>query len=269
MKKTIVLLDGNSLMFRAYYATAYTGNLMQTSNGLYTNALYGFVNMLNKIKSTFDCSCMLVAFDKGKTTFRHKQLSTYKGTRKHMPEELAMQIPLIKEYLDVLGIKRLELDEYEADDIVGSMAKLAANNGYHAICLSGDKDLLQLVSDNITVMLTKKGITELDEYTKDNFFEKMGFESSQMVDYKSMIGDNSDNLEGVKGIGPKTAVNLLTKYHDIETIYENLDSLTPKNKEAFINNKEICYQTKFLATIYQVCLPSLLRSQGSRGASGR
>ena len=251
MEKTIVLLDGNSLMFRAYYATAYTGNLMKTSTGLYTNALYGFVNMLNKIQSTFDCTNMLVAFDKGKATFRHKQLATYKGTRKHMPEELAIQIPLIKEYLDVLGIKRLELDDYEADDIVGSMAKLSASKGYHAICLSGDKDLLQLVDDNITVMLTKKGITDLDEYTKENFKEKMGFFANQMVDYKAMIGDNSDNLEGVKGIGPKTAVTLINKYNTIEEIYNNLDNLTPKVKEAFENAKESCFQTKFLATIYQ------------------
>ena len=251
MKKSIVLLDGNSLMFRAYYATAYTGNLMQSSSGIYTNALYGFVNMLNKIKDTFDCTYMLVAFDKGKATFRHLALSTYKGTRKHMPEELAMQIPLIKEYLDVLGIKRLELDDYEADDIVGSMARLASNNDFEVVCLSGDKDLLQLVNNNITVMLTKKGITDLDEYTIFNFKEKMGFDANQMIDYKAMIGDNSDNLEGVKGIGPKTAVNLLTKYHDIDGIYQNLDNLTPKVKEAFISGEEVCRQTKFLATIYQ------------------
>ncbi len=251
MKKKIVLIDGNSLMFRAYYATAYTGNLMQTQSGLYTNALYGFVNMLNKIKSSFDTPYMLVAFDKGKKTFRHQQLESYKGTRKHMPEELAMQIPLIKKYLDVLGIKRLELDEYEADDIVGSMAKLSKAKGFEAICLSGDKDLLQLTDEDITVLLTKKGITELDEYTKENFKEKMGFEPSQMVDYKAMIGDNSDNLEGVKGIGPKTAVSLLNKYHDIDNIYLHLDELTTKNKEAFEKGKEVCYQTRFLATIYQ------------------
>ena len=251
MKKSIILLDGNSLMFRAYYATAYTGNLMKTSSGIYTNALYGFVNMLNKIKDTFDCSYMLVAFDKGKATFRHQALSSYKGTRKHMPEELAMQIPLIKEYLDVLGIKRLELDDYEADDIVGSMAKLASVNEYEVVCLSGDKDLLQLVDNNITVMLTKKGITDLDDYTLVNFKEKMGFDAFQMVDYKAMIGDNSDNLEGVRGIGPKTAVSLLNKYYDIEGIYSHLDELTPKVREAFISGEETCRQTKFLATIYK------------------
>lgn len=251
MKKRVILLDGNSLMFRAYYATAYTGNLMQTSTGLYTNALYGFVNMMNKILDTIEGDHMLVAFDKGKKTFRHQQLESYKGTRKKMPEELAMQIPLIKEYLDVMGIKRLELDDYEADDIVGSMAKLASNQGYDVICLSGDKDLLQLVSDKVTVCLTKKGITELDELTKENFKDKMGFEPVQMIDYKAMIGDNSDNLEGVKGIGPKTAVSLLEKYYSLDGVYENIDALTPKAKQAFIDSKEVAYQTKFLATIYQ------------------
>ena len=251
MKKRVILLDGNSLMFRAYYATAYTGNLMQTSSGLYTNALYGFVNMMNKIMDTIEGDHMLVAFDKGKKTFRHQQLESYKGTRKKMPEELAMQIPLIKEYLDVMGIKRLELDDYEADDIVGSMARLASNEGYEVICLSGDKDLLQLVKDKVTVCLTKKGITELDEYTASNFKEKMGFEPIQMIDYKAMIGDSSDNLEGVKGIGPKTAVSLLDKYQTLDGIYENIDTLTPKAKLAFNESKEIAYQTKFLATIYQ------------------
>lgn len=251
MKKRIVLLDGNSLMFRAYYATAYTGNLMATSTGLYTNALYGFVNMMNKIIDTLPADYMLVAFDKGKKTFRHQQLDSYKGTRKKMPEELAIQIPLIKEYLDVIGIKRLELDDYEADDIVGSMAKLAKSKDFEVICLSGDKDLLQLVSDGITVCLTKKGITELEEYTSSNFFEKMGFYANQMVDYKAMIGDSSDNLEGVKGIGPKTAISLLNKYQTLDGIYENINSLTPKAQTSFLEGKEIAYQTQFLATIYQ------------------
>ena len=251
MKKRIIILDGNSLMFRAYYATAYTGNLMQTSTGLYTNALYGFANMLTKIQNEFEPAYMLVAFDKGKATFRHQMLATYKGTRKHMPEELAMQLPIIREYLDVLGIKRLELDEYEADDIVGSMAKLASSKGFDAICLSGDKDLLQLVAPNTKVMLTIKGISELDEYNSDNFAEKMGFAPDQMIDYKAIIGDNSDNLAGVRGVGPKTAVSLLSKYHDLDGIYEHIDELTPKTKDAFLEAKEISHQTKFLATIYQ------------------
>lgn len=250
MEKSIVLVDGNSLMFRAYYATAMF-NLMQTSTGIYTNAVYGFVNMITKIMSSFNPNYMLVAFDKGKQTFRHKALETYKGTRKHMPEELAMQLPLVREYLDVVGIKRLELDDYEADDIVGSMAKLAASKDFKVTCLSGDKDLLQLASNKVTVMLTKKGITELEEYNSETFRPLMGFDPWQMVDFKSIIGDKSDNLEGVKGVGEKTAVSLLNKYNSLEGIYEHIDELTPAVRNNFIASRDVCAQTRFLATIYQ------------------
>ena len=148
--KRIILVDGNSLMYRAYYGTAFTGNLMQNSKGLYTNAIYAFIKMLDHLL-TQEYDNILVAFDAGKQTFRHKQYSDYKGTRKKMPEELGMQIPLIKEYLNTIGVKQLELLDYEADDIVGSMAKLASNLGYPVDIISGDKDLLQLVSENITV----------------------------------------------------------------------------------------------------------------------
>ena len=251
MKDVALILDGNSLMFRAYYATAYTGNLMQTKDGIYTNALYGFINMLTKLIDTFNPKYMLIAFDKGKKTFRHQALSSYKGTRAHMPEELSMQIPLIKEYIDILNIKRLELDLYEADDIVGSMAKVATKNNLHAILVSGDKDLLQLVDKDVDVYQTKKGVSELDDYTFYNFYEKMGFDVFQMVDYKALIGDKSDNLEGVPGIGPKSAVTLLDKYQSIDGIYQHLDELSPKMKENFINSKETCYNTLFLAKIYQ------------------
>ena len=250
MDKRVIVIDGNSLMFRAYYATAYTGNLMQTSTGLYTNALYGFVNMMNKIMDSMNPTYMLVAFDAGKQTFRHKQYSDYKGTRKKMPEELGMQIPLIKEYLQTLGIKQLELLDYEADDIVGSMAKAAASLGYPVDIISGDKDLLQLVGENITVHLTKKGITELDDYTVDNFYEKLGFNPNQHVDYKAMIGDTSDNLPGVKGIGPKTALSLLQEYDNLENIIANIPSLKGKVAVAFEENKDVALKTKFLATIY-------------------
>lgn len=250
MEKRVVVIDGNSLMFRAYYATAYTGNLMQASNGLYTNALYGFVNMMNKIMDSMQPTHMLVAFDAGKQTFRHQQYSDYKGTRKKMPEELGMQIPLIKEYLQTIGIKQLELLEYEADDIVGSMAYFASKEGYQVDIISGDKDLLQLVKENITVHLTKKGITELDDYTIDNFEEKLGFTPSQHVDYKAMIGDASDNLPGVKGIGPKTALGLLKEYHSLENIINNIPLLKGKIATSFEENKDLAIKTKFLATIY-------------------
>ena len=250
-KKKILLVDGNSIMFRAYYATSYTGNIMQTSTGIYTNALYGFINMLNKLKEQFEPEYILVAFDKGKQTFRHQALASYKGKRAHMPDELAMQIPLIKEVLDILKIKHLELDLYEADDIVGSMAKKAFQNNLYSILVSGDRDLLQLASIDTDVYLTKKGVSEFDVYTIDNFYDKMGFAVNQMVDYKAIIGDNSDNLPGVRGVGPKTAVSLLAKYQNIDGIYNHLDELTPKVQEAFLSSKETCYNTLFLAKIYQ------------------
>ncbi len=248
-KERVVVIDGNSLMFRAYYATAYTGNLMQTSTGIYTNALYGFVNMLNKVMTSLTPKYLLVAFDMGKQTFRHQAYADYKGTRKKMPEELSMQIPLIKEYLDILKIKRLELSDYEADDIVGSTAKLASSD-YEVIVLSGDKDLLQLVDENITVLLTKKGITELDEYNAENFQEKMGFAPRQIVDYKALIGDSSDNLPGVKGIGPKTALSLISEYATIENIISAIPELKGKVAEALIQDQAIALKTKELATIY-------------------
>ncbi len=250
-EKSLVLIDGNSLMFRAYYATAYTGNLMQTSTGLYTNALYGFVNMINKVLSIMPPYAIVVAFDKGKKTFRHEAFHEYKGTRKQMPEELGLQIDLIKEYLDVLGIKRLELDDYEADDIVGSFAKMGSQKEMKVSVFSGDKDLLQLVDHNVIVYLTKKGVTELDEYNLENFNEKMGFNPAQLTDYKAMIGDASDNLAGIRGIGPKTAVSLLNKYASIESIIENAPNIKGKTGEMIREDAEVAKKTKYLATIYK------------------
>ena len=248
--KKIIILDGNSVMFRAYYATAYTGNLMQARSGLYTNAIYGFVNMIQHILQTEDMTNIFVAFDKGKKTLRHQTYSEYKSGRSATPEEFLMQIPYIKEYLDVLGIKHLELDDYEADDIVGSMAYLAKDKFDEVMVVSGDKDLLQLAKGNIHVYLTKKGLTDLECYTEENFKSLMGIESSQMVDYKGLIGDNSDNLPGVPGIGPKTAAKLLDQYGSLEGIINNLDNLSGKLKENISTYKEQALRSKTLATLY-------------------
>ena len=247
--KKLVLIDGNSLMFRAYYATAYTGNLMKTTNGLYTNALYGFVNMFNKILSTEKPNYLFVAFDKGKKTRRHQVYSEYKGGRKPMPEEFAMQIPLIKEFLNVLGVHQLELDEFEADDIIGSLATQNKELVDEIVVLSGDKDLLQLVEDNIKVSLTIKGISELETYTKDNFYDLMGFYPTQLVDYKALIGDSSDNLPGITGVGPKTAIKLLNEYGTIENIINA--NLSGKLGENIKKDQEIALKTKILATLYR------------------
>lgn len=247
--KRILLIDGNSLMFRAYYATAYTGNLMQTSSGLYSNAVYGFVNMINKILDNESFDNIFVAFDKGKKTFRHQQYSSYKGGRKPMPNEFAMQIPLIKEYLDVLKIKRLETDDYEADDLIATMAKRATDEGYSALVISGDKDLLQLVNDQITVALTKKGISELEYYTPDNFHELMGFRPDQVIDYKGLYGDDSDNLPGITGVGEKTAIKLLNEYNHLEDIIANCDNIKGKLGERIKMDQDLALKSKFLATL--------------------
>ena len=247
--KRVILLDGNSIMFRAYYATAYTGNLMKTSNGLYTNAIYGFINMMNRILATEDLTHIFVAFDKGKKTFRHQAYEDYKGGRKPMPEEFAMQIPYIKEYLDILNIKRLETDDYEADDLIGTMSKIVENDVDEVLVISGDKDLLQLVHGKVKVCLTKKGITDLEEYNETNFKDLMGFNANQLTDYKGLIGDSSDNLPGISGIGPKTAVKLLEEFGSLEAIIDGVESLKGKVKENILNDAKIGLRSKMLATL--------------------
>lgn len=244
----VLLIDGNSLMFRAYYATAYTGNLMQSKSGLYTNAIFGFVNMIQKLVNS-DVDKVFVAFDAGKQTFRHKQFDDYKGGRKPMPEEFKMQIPYIKQYLDIMNIKHFECLDYEADDLVCAYADLANNEENEVYIVSGDKDLLQLAKGNITVCLTKKGITELEEYTESNFKEKMGFYSYQVPDYKGLVGDSSDNLPGIKGIGEKTALKLLDQYNSLENIIENVNELKGKVHDVILENKEVGLMCKMLATL--------------------
>ena len=245
--KKITLVDGNSLMFRAYYATSYTGNLMQNKKGLYTNALFGFSNMMQKVLERADY--LFVAFDKGKKTFRHLEYTDYKGGRKALPDELRVQIPYIKKYLDVLNVKHDETYDFEADDLIASFAQFAVDRGYEVEVISGDKDLLQLVSDKITVYMTKSGVKELDEYNISNFKEKMNITPSQVVDYKGLVGDTSDNLPGIKGIGAKTACTLLEKYLTVEGIYEHIEELKGKTKLLFEENKDQALKCKYLATL--------------------
>lgn len=244
----ILLIDGNSLMFRAYYATAYTGNLMQNKNGLYTNAIFGFCNMIQKLVNE-DVDKVFVAFDAGKQTFRHKQFDDYKGGRKPMPPEFKVQIPYIKQYLDIMNIKHYECLDYEADDLVAAYATLSNTKDNVIKVVSGDKDLLQLAKGNITVALTKKGITELDEYTESNFKEKMGFFSYQIPDYKGLVGDTSDNLPGIKGIGEKTALKLLDEFGTLENIIDNVNVLKGKVQSSILENKEMGLICKSMATL--------------------
>ncbi len=229
--KKIILVDGNSLVFKAYYATAHTGNLLKAPNGKATNALRTTANIINKLIKDRDPDSILVAFDAGKGTFRHKYLPTYKAGRSETPAELKEQFPIIKQYLELCGIKHYELNQYEADDIIATFAKKAENQDMFVEIFSSDKDLLQLVSEKITVFLTNKGVSNLEEINITNFFEKYSYLPSQVIDIKGLMGDKSDNLQGVPGVGTKTAAKLIKEYGKIENIFANLDDQKGKLKE--------------------------------------
>ena len=222
--KRLILVDGNSLMYRAFYGMSTGGALQQNSKGLYTNAIYGFVRMMNHLtNSNYDA--ILVAFDAGKKTIRHDWLGDYKAGRAPMPDEFRMQIAYIKEYLDIRRIKRYEQELYEADDIIGTMSKKAEELGYHVDIYSSDKDLLQLISDNTTVHLTKKGMTELEDYTPSFFYDRYGINVNQFIDLKALMGDKSDNLSGIPGIGEKKAVKYLQTYESLDNLIEKRDEI--------------------------------------------
>ena len=247
--KKIILVDGNNLLFRSFYATAYQGVIMKNSKGFPTNALYGFINMMNKIISEEKPNYILVAFDKGKT-FRHDKYEDYKAGRAAMPDELKLQFPKAKEVLETMGIKYYEIDNYEADDIIGTLAKVVdEEDEFIGTIISSDKDLLQLISDEIDVKLLKQsGHIMMD---KNEFRKTYGVDPIRMIDLKALMGDSSDNIPGVKGIGEKTAINLLTKYGSLDGVYENIDSITGKTKEKLENDKENAYKSFDLDTIYR------------------
>ena len=243
----IILLDGNSLSYRAYYAMP----ALKNKKGLYTNSVYGFTLMLEKILEDTKPKYALVAFDKGKETFRHKSYEAYKGTRDKTPNELVEQFGYVRELLDSYGIKYEEHLDYEADDIIGSYAKIAEKAGLEVIIVSGDKDLTQLVSDNITVYYTKRGVTEIDYYTPEFINEKYGLTPQQIIDMKGLMGDKSDNIPGIPGVGEKTAIKLLTEYETVENVLENIDNISGKKlKERLTEGKEDAILSKKLATIF-------------------
>ena len=249
MKKRALLIDGNNLLFRSYYATAYTGNLMKNSKGIPTNALYGFINMMNKIINEESPEYIMVAFDKGHN-FRQDMYEGYKDGRIETPNDLKVQFPIAKEICSLLGIKYIEIDNYEADDIIGSFAKMAdIDKAYNATIISSDKDLLQLISDEVDVKLLKqKDYVIMNNQT---FFDTYGIKPIRMIDLKSLMGDASDNIPGVKGIGEKTALTLLQKYESLDGVYEHIDEISGKTKEKLINDKENAYFSYKLATIYK------------------
>ena len=243
----IILLDGNSLSYRAYYAMP----ALKNKKGLYTNSVYGFTLMLEKILEDTKPKYALVAFDKGKETFRHKSYEAYKGTRDKTPTELVEQFGYVRELLDSFGIKYEEHLDYEADDIIGSYAKIAEKAGLEVIIVSGDKDLTQLASDNITVYYTKRGVTEIDYYTPEFINEKYGLTPQQIIDMKGLMGDKSDNIPGIPGVGEKTAIKLLAEYETVENVLENIDNISGKKlKERLTEGKEDAILSKKLATIF-------------------
>ena len=245
----VVLVDGNNLLFRSYYATAYTGNIMRNSEGFPTNGLYGFVNMINKIIAEEKPKYMMVAFDIGKT-FRHEKYDRYKDGRKETPDDLKIQFPIAKEILTAMGIKYLECEGYEADDIIGTISLWCDKDPkYEALIVSSDKDLLQLISDETTVKLLKtKDHIMMD---KNTFFDTYGFDPIKMIDLKALMGDASDNIPGVKGIGEKGAIKLLKEYGSIDGIYENIDNIKGATQTKLIDGKDDAYYSKDLVTIYR------------------
>ncbi len=244
--KKMLLIDGNSMLFRAYYATLYT-RMMKTSNGIPTNAVFGFINMLNKAMEMIKPEYVLVAWDSGKPTFRHETYTEYKGTRKKLDDDLIVQFPIVREYLDAYGLFRFESEGIEADDIIGSMAKKYPEYEIHI--LSSDKDLLQLIDPTTDVYLMKKGISEIEVVNEEKLMETMGIVPSQIIDLKALMGDTADNIPGVPGIGEKTALKLLQSYQTVDGVYEHLEEQKGKLKEKLETGKDKAFLSKFLATI--------------------
>lgn len=246
----LILVDGNALLFRAYYATAYSGSMMKNREGVHTNAIFGFVNMMQKIIQDHEYTHLLVAFDAAKKNFRHDKYPEYKGTRKSAPEELVEQFALVREYLVAANIHVSEVQGYEADDIIGTLVKQAEAADFQVEVITGDRDLLQLVSDQTVVRLTKKGLSELDTYSPATIYEQYQITPMQIIDLKGLMGDASDNIPGVPGVGEKTALKYLHKYGSVEGLYEHVDEIKGKIQEKLIANHDLALMSKDLATIH-------------------
>lgn len=243
----LVLIDGNSLSFRAFFALP----LLTNKASVYTNAIYGFTMILDKIIKEEEPTHFMVAFDAGKTTFRNNMYSEYKGGREKTPDELRSQLPYIRQLVESYHIKHYELENYEADDIIGTLSREADEKNIKTIIITGDRDLTQLASENVTIYYTKKGVTDIDHYTPEFIAEKYdGLVPNQIIDMKGLMGDKSDNIPGVPGIGEKTAIKLLKQFETVEGVYENIDELKKsKMKEKLIDNEDNAKLSKELATI--------------------
>lgn len=247
--KKVILVDGNNLMFRSFYATAYTGNMMRNSKGFPTNALYGFTTMINKIINEEKPEYIVVAFDIGKN-FRKQKYDFYKEGRQATPDDLIKQMPIARKILDAMGIKYLELEPYEADDIIGTLAKMVdLDPDFLATIISSDRDLLQLISPSVDVKLLKQ--TGFIRYNEDTFKADYGIDPIKIIDLKALAGDSSDNIPGVKGIGEKTALKLLQEYGSLEGIYDHLEDIKGKTKEKLASDRDNAFMSKEIATIYR------------------
>lgn len=247
MKKRLVLIDGSSLIFRAFYAIRH----LTTSDGIFTNGVYGFLNMYYGLMENYDPDYIGVAFDKSGPTFRNKDYEQYKGHRPETPSELSSQFGILKDVLDSLNVKHIALDDYEADDIIGTLAKEGAKEGMEIFLVTGDRDYLQLIDDNIKVLLTKKGISQLEEYDEKRIMEENGVTPLQMIEVKGLMGDPSDNIPGVPGVGEKTALKYIVNYGSIDGLYEHIDEISGKaTKQKIIDNKDLAYLSRSLGTIF-------------------
>jgi len=244
--KKLMIIDGSSLVHRAFYALP----LLTTKGGVFTNGVYGFLTMLYRIRDQEQPDYICVAFDRKGPTIRHKEYSDYKGTRDKTPSELSQQFPILKEILQNLGIKTVDMEDYEADDIAGTLARIGEEKGMEVLLVTGDKDYLQLATEKSQVLITKKGISEMEGYDKARIVQDYGIDPKQFIDVKGLMGDKSDNIPGVPGIGEKTALKLVKEFGDMEGVYENIDSVSGKKlKENLIENKQIAFLSRRLGEI--------------------
>lgn len=251
MGKKLIIIDGNSLLYRAYYATAYPGaSIMTTKDGIPTNAIFSFSNMINKILSSLkEGEAIFVAFDAEKKTFRHEQLETYKANRKPTPEDLVKQFPIVRQFLKSLNIYQFEQNGFEADDIAGTVAKKSTAKGYKVEIYTSDQDYLQLVDDNITINIIKRGLSDVVTMDEQNVELTYGLKPLQIIDYKGLRGDSSDNLPGIPGVGKKTATKLIQEHGDFDSIVEAMKSETSKVAQSIIENQELGRLCRDLAII--------------------
>lgn len=248
MNKRILLVDGMALLFRGFFATSFRGYFMENKHGVPTNGVYQFLRYFLDAVNEFSPSHVICCWDMGKDTFRTDEYPEYKANRDAPPEELVPQFDLVKEVVDQFSIPNIGIKNFEADDCIGSLAEMY-HQEHEIIILTGDQDILQLVKPNISVAIMKKGISNYDLFNHDNFLEKVGIQPDQIIDLKGLMGDASDNIPGVKGIGEKTAMKLLIEYGSIENILENIDSLTKGVRRNINRDIKMLHLSRKLATI--------------------